>query len=268
MSRTNDPAGTPVQPSLADLMARYLDRQTRAHTAGLGAAETAEVVPFEATPVQPVDPRVAWDGAVAALHLFHQGAETDSLRVPAEWPALVSAYEPVVALACCVGNFPQLVRNFYPLLHETDLTGLRPTAARPLPAPGLVASADEQAAKGEFPGVLLALGLLRLAREFDRAAELVERQRAKVPSTWRAAWANEEAALTWHRSQAEEALALWQAQKESAPVLFNCGMAALFLGRPAEGRAALVRAVDQVAEDNPWHHLGRLYLALAEMRGA
>ena len=47
------------------------------------------------------------------------------------------------------------------------------------------------------------------------------------------------------------------------PVLFNRGMAALFTGQPADARADLRRAVEQIPESSGWHHLGRLYLALA-----
>jgi hypothetical protein len=51
------------------------------------------------------------------------------------------------------------------------------------------------------------------------------------------------------------------------PVLFNRGMAALFLGDAAEARTCLNQAVQQLPEESAWHHLGRLYLALAESRG-
>ena len=44
----------------------------------------------------------------------------------------------------------------------------------------------------------------------------------------------------WHRGDAAEAaLASWRGQPESVPVLFNRGMAALFLGDAAAARAAL-----------------------------
>jgi hypothetical protein len=43
-------------------------------------------------------------------------------------------------------------------------------------------------------------------------------------------------------------------------------MAALFLGRAAEARSPLSRAVSQLSDENGWHHLGKLYLALAEMK--
>ena len=70
-----------------------------------------------------------------------------------------------------------------------------------------------------------------------------------------------------HCGRAEEALALWQAQPSSVPVLFNRGMAALFLGKAAEAKQALAEAIVKLPEASAWHHLGRLYLTLAEMRG-
>jgi tetratricopeptide (TPR) repeat protein len=113
---------------------------------------------------------------------------------------------------------------------------------------------------------LLAVGALRLARQFEQAEELLRQCRDEAPAEWQAAVANEEAALAWHRGRAEEAVALWRAQPESVPVLFNRGMAALFLGDSAEARSCLSRAVAGLPEESPWYHLGRLYLALAEMR--
>jgi tetratricopeptide (TPR) repeat protein len=267
MTRTADSSDKPVQPSLQELLADYLRRQTAAHGAGVGpAAAGGEVEPFEAVPAQPVDPRLAWDEARAVLRYFASADEARSCQAPVEWPALVAGREPAAALAFCVGNFPQLVRALHPLLHAADLRALREAPGRPSAVPVLL---DQAAADREqpFPQVLVTLGGLRLARQFDRAEALLRRRRGRVPAEWAAAWANEEAALTWHRGRAEEAAALWQAQADSAPVLFNRGMAALFLGRPAEARPALRRAAGQVPEDSGWHHLARLYLALAETAG-
>jgi hypothetical protein len=84
---------------------------------------------------------------------------------------------------------------------------------------------------------------------------------------WRAAWANEEAALLWHDGQWEQAAEAWQTQPASVPVRFNRGMAALFLGRPANAHADLQQAAGQLPEDQAWHHLARLYVALSETRG-
>src|SRR5262249_825487 len=145
-------------------------------------------------------------------------------------------------------NFPQLVRDWQPLLQGTDLSALRHPAVRPVPVSTLRAWADGVAGQQRYPDTLLALGALRLARHFDRAAATLDSKEAHVPTPWRAAWANEQAALAWHRGHADEAAALWRSQATSVPVLFNRGMAALFLGHPAEARTALSKAVAQLPE--------------------
>jgi hypothetical protein len=107
---------------------------------------------------------------------------------------------------------------------------------------------------------LLAAGVLRLARHFDRAEELL----AFTPSAeYRAVHANEVAALAWHRGQAERAAQMWRGMADSAVVLFNRGMAALFLGEKESARVALERAIAGLAETSAWHHLAGLYLTLA-----
>jgi len=267
MSRANDPSRTPM--SLSELLTRYLQQQAAAQAAGLGSADSAgDVVPFEAVPAQPVDSRLAWDEARAALDFFNPETDTRSWKAPPEWSATVAAQEPVSAVALCVGNFPQMVRNLHPLLQAKDLTKLRPSAGRLIAAPALADWAGRTARERKYPQTLLALGTLRLTHNFDTAAELSHAAHAEVPSGWRAALANEEAALAWHHGQAEQAVALWATQEPTAPVHFNRGMAALFLGRPGEARAALKQAAGMIPETSGWHHLGRLYLALAEIAGS
>jgi hypothetical protein len=262
-------ASEPAAPPLADLLAQYLQRQVSAWADGLGSGDTtAEIVPFEAAPVQPVDSRLAWDGATATARFFQAQATPRSWQAPADWPALVTAHEPAAALAFSFGNFPQLVRNLHPLWQASDLSALRPAGARPVPAPMLEDWAAGVVSKQVYPQVLIAAGVLRLARHFDAAAAILQQQqRPHVPAEWQPAWSNEEAALAWHQGRAEEAAALWRSQPDSVPVLFNRGMAALFLAQPAEARVELSQAVNQLPETNAWHHLGRLYLALAEMHG-
>jgi hypothetical protein len=250
--------------SLADLFTQYLNRQTAAHAVGLGVADAdGQVVPHEAVPAPPVDPQLAWEDSLAVLRHFPDVRTEPRWQVPPDWPALVSAHEPAIAVAFCIDNFPQLVRNLHPLLRGGDLALLCPSAGRPIPAP---ASLREwaSAARG-YPQVLLAAGVLRLTRHFDQADELLCSSN-KIPGPWQPVHANEEAALAWHRGQSEEALTLWQAQKDSVPVLFNRGMASLFLGRIAEARVSLAEAVAQLPDTSAWHHLGHLYLALADAR--
>ncbi|MGH7174618.1 MAG: hypothetical protein ACRELG_30490 [Gemmataceae bacterium] len=251
--------------SVADLFSRYLHRQMAAQAEGLGFADPdGQVVPHEAVPAQPADPRLAWEDALAVVR--YGGIVVSpvlGLQVPPDWPSLVAAQESAFALAFCVGNFPQMVRSVQPLLAGGDLAVLRQSFGRPATIPPALLQWASKA-RG-YPQVLLAVGVLRMARRFDEASALLKSQ-GDAPAAWRALRANEEAALAWHRGQAEEALALWQAEKASVPVVFNRGMAALFLGRATEAQTALGEAVAQLPDTSAWHHLGHLYLALASAR--
>jgi len=268
MPHTPEASNQPTALPLSELFNDYLQRQVGAQEQGLGYPEpTDEVLPYDSVPIQPVDPRLAWDEARGVLQAF-PGLPLPGSRpagawpVPPAWPQLVLGYEPAVALAFCLGNFPQLVRDLHPLLAGGDLTALRPAGQRSVAGTGLLEWASRQK---ETPPLLLAAGVLRLAREFDQAADLL-RQAAHAGTEWQKVRVNEEAALAWHRGQAEEALALWQTQEPTVPVLFNRGMAALFLGQPAEARAHLTQVVTALPDSSSWHHLGHLYLALADAR--
>ncbi len=268
MSQMNEMRKDFVPPAPADLMARYLQRQAEDHLAGLTDLDTTgEVQLYEAGPVQPIEARAAWEEAVAVVRYLAADRER-AWKAPPGWPQLVAAHEPEFALAFCLGNFPQLVRNLQPLLQAADLSELRPTAsATPANVPGLVEWAEKSASRKKFPEVLLALGALRLAKQFQAADRLLAACADNVPAAWQAAWDNEKAALAWHRGEAEQARRQWQSQPESVPVLFNRGMAALFLHQPAEAREALARVAAQVPETSAWHHLAQLYLTLVETRG-
>ena len=261
MTPAPDDRPNAVQPPLADLMVRYLGRQTAAHAAGMAAIEAGEVEPYEAVPVQAVDPRQAWDEANAALKYF---AETGgkAVKAIAEWPQLVAAQESYTAMPMAAGNYPQLVRDLAPLFHAAKMSDLVNEPASAAEIAGLVESAEASARSGEFPRALIAVGVLRLARQFAVAERLLKS--VNPPAAWRDAWANEEAALLWQSGRRDEAARRWQGLPDSVPILFNRGMAALFLDRPADARAALRAAVEKIPESGGWHHLGRLYLALAE----
>jgi hypothetical protein len=252
-------SGRPAPLPLSDLFTRYLQRQADAHAQGLGNPEPADqVVPHEAVQVQPVDPQRAWDDALAVVRYFPGAVLPADVTAP-DWPGLVLVQEPAVALAFCLGNYPQMVRNLHPLL-AGDLMALRQAPGRPVSGPVL---AEWVAHSRDHSRLLLAASVLRLARRFDEARELL-RQVEDAPASWQAVRANEEAALAWHAGRGEEALSLWQEQEASVPVHFNRGMAALFLGQPALARPALAQAVAALPETSAWHHLGHLYLTLAE----
>lgn len=253
--------------SLTELFGRYLRRQMAVHAEGLGLADPdGQVVPHDAVSMQPVDPQLAWHDALA---VFGSAQASGVCEAPPDWPSLVAALEPAIDLAFCIGNFPQMLRNLQPFLTGGDLSTLRSHVesgkqrGRPMNvSPALLQWANK---KRSYPQLLVAASLLRLARRFEDARELLGPP-TKAPAAWQTLRANEEAALAWHRGNAEEALALWHAQKTSVPVLFNRGMAALFLGRIADARIALGQAVAQLPETSAWHHLGHLYLALIAAR--
>jgi hypothetical protein len=256
---------TPIPPNLSELFSRYLERQAEACAVG-AAADPDEVTAYEAGPVQPIDPKLAWDEALTVFALLDSTVNPRGWKAPPGWSGLVAGHEPVVALAMSAANFPQLVRNFHMILQTTDLAALLPQPGRSVPAPELIAWADDVAGRKEFPKVLLALGALRLAKQLDAAERLARQQDRSVPAEWKAAWENEKAALAWHAGQAEKALTIWQKLSPSVPVLFNRGMAELFLGQTGAGREHLAAAIARIPESSAWHHLGRLYLALAQGR--
>src|SRR5581483_126377 len=265
MTEPRKPLDRSSQPPLADLLSQFLQRQASAQASGLAAYETSgEVVPFDAAPTRPVDARLAWDGAIAAVRYLHPDFPTRTWQAPADWPAVVAARESAASVAFCLGNFPQMVHALQPLLTAADMSTLRPTGTPVAPSAAAQEAGDSPGKS--FPHVFLGVALLRLAGKFDEAQEWIRSHQQHVPPEWQAAWENEKAALAWHHGRAEEAAKMWQAQPPSVPVLFNRGMAALFLNQMDQARSHLAEAVAQIPEDDAWHHLGRLYLALAQMR--
>lgn len=252
------------QPRLTELAARYLNEQVQAHDAGFDLHDSgSEVVLFEAGPVQAVDPRTAWKEAQASLALFDSQLP-NPVAVPSFWGQLVASQEPAVALAFCGGNYPQLMRDWHLLLREDDLARLCPSGGAPLPL-SLEDWIKPIAAGAQFPDAILALGCLRLARQFDMAAELVQSLTARTPASWQAAWLNELAALDWHQGHHAEAIASWDRQAPAVPVLFNRGMAALFLGKKNVAENAFLQANAKLPESSSWYHLGQLYRTFAAM---
>jgi tetratricopeptide (TPR) repeat protein len=245
--------------SLAELFRNYLRRQVDAETRWPSPREPqSAVLPHDPGQLLPTDPALAWESAVAVLTHLASGSLPSA---PPAWTALLRKkdQESTAALAFCLGNFPQLVRDRHPLLGG-DLAALGTAPVPSAPTPGLV----EWARGARGVQALLAAGVLRLDGQLDEANALLGS--ADMAAPLQALWANEAAALLWHRGRGDEALASWQGQPASVPVLFNRGMAALFLGRIPDARAALTEVVGQLPETSAWHHLGQLYLALAASR--
>src|SRR5207249_1318610 len=151
------------------LLTQYLSR--RVALGGSACAPEAEVLPFEAVSGQLVEPRLAWEAATLATKLYHV-EQPPTGKLPAEWASLVATHEPVLALPLCLGNFPQLVRDLHGLIQAERLSSLRPVPSRPANVATGETQAAEAVANKEFSRYLLALALLRLARQFEIADRL------------------------------------------------------------------------------------------------
>jgi tetratricopeptide (TPR) repeat protein len=258
LQKNNRPPGAP---DLARLLAQYLKRE--AASAPASACLPGEVVPHEASLAQPLDPRLAQEGAASVFRYYQPESPSLGVQFPPEWQSLVANVEPQLGVPFAAGNFPQLVRDLQSLFRGHDNAGANSNPAAGSPAGSLM----NWAARQQEPfGQLLAAGLLRLGRYFPQADETLARAERRLPRELLPALTNERAALAWHRGETEQAAELWMHQPPGVPSLFNRGMAALFLGRAAEARPPLRQVVAQIPEADPWHHLGQLYLALAEIR--
>jgi len=82
------------QPDLSDLFARYLHGQMSMQEAGFAVAKTGDVVPFEAAPTQPADPKLAWEESLTVLSFYSFKGKARSLKAPPDWSALVASQEP------------------------------------------------------------------------------------------------------------------------------------------------------------------------------
>lgn len=258
-------------PNLGQLLAGFL-RQAAANKIGSSGdllPDLGEVVPFQATAVYSVDPATAFRDAMVAASLFLDRDEAEafaSIKRPVEWSALVATQESMVAVPLCLGNFPQLLKDVNPLLTQAPAAQLHARPSHLSAVPGLAEWGKRMAGQARWAEALFAAGGLRLAQQFDPAKELLEQTRRAAPASWRGLLRNEEAALAWHRHDAEAASRLWEQhpQPDHPVILFNRGMAGLFFQRGAEAKGLLARAADAFSETNPWQHLARLYVTIAE----
>lgn len=262
MNEHERPATSKV-PSLPELFGRYLERRLR-EPGGAGGMEVGEVVPHEAMAHHPPEAGTAWCEAIAVVEYYRPGAAASLGAAPVEWPEIVAAQEPAMLVPFCLGSYPQLVRNFQLLLNPDQAAALsRPTSG--VDTPALVEDAARAIRKSDYPRALVLLGCLRLARRFDTLDEMLPLAEQGIGAEWQAALANEHAATDWCRGKREKALRAWRAQGDSVPVLFNRGLAAWALGGRGEGRGSLERAVSGLPARSVWHHLGKLYVTLAEV---
>jgi len=242
-----------AQPTIDDLMVRFL--ATRSDAASAVEHGESEVEPHEVAAGFRVDPRAAWLDATAAL-ATGGNAPPPAVQLPPEWATLVAQPAAAFAVPLAAGHFPQRVKDLQPLLVKFDPEQLRPSGTQQ-PLPGFT-GLRAWVAKNGATNPSVASGIARVLGDFDTAGKLL----ANAPSV-----DNDRAALLWAQGECTEAVAAWDAMPESAAVLFNRGMARLFLGRTAEARDPLQKAVDAIPETSGWHALARLYLAVAEIHG-
>src|SRR6478672_5758733 len=113
---TRNATNTFGQPSLEDLMVRFLATRSDAASAAVETGE-GEVEPHEVAAGFRVDPRAAWNDATAILPKTHDTG-SPSVPLPPDWATLVNQTVPVFAVPMAVGNFPQRVRDLQPLLNK------------------------------------------------------------------------------------------------------------------------------------------------------
>jgi hypothetical protein len=239
---THDTASAFGQPSLQELTARFF-------ATGSDNVESGEMGLYEVATGFKVDPRAAWTDATATL-------TATPAQLPPDWAGLVNPPAPptVGSLAMAAGNYPQRVRDLHPLLVSFHPERLRPHPDQP-PMSGLTGLRSWIASHTTSHPILSA-GLARLLGDFANAEKL-------LPANAE----NERAALLWHRGRCREALDAWNHIAESPAVLFNRGMAQLFLGSFAAAKENLTQAVNAIPETSGWNALARLYLAVAEIHG-
>lgn len=233
--------------------------------------DLSEVEPHETYGAVRIDPRSAWSDAIEALRAFGLPLHVRHLTAPPEWNRLVSLAEARATwLPMAAGNYPQRVGDLDALLHAASLSELRPLhpphesgMAVATPIRNWVAQAM---ASESLPNLLLAAGVLRRLEAFTETERVLTFAQSLLDAAGSVAWANEKAALLWHRGRWEEAAHEWDKLPDSPVVHFNRGMSALFLGPTESARLWLARAGADLPESSSWHHLARLYLSLAEIR--
>src|SRR5262245_47508116 len=132
---TRNAASTSGQPSLEDLMVKFLASRSDAAAAAVETGE-GEVEPHEVAAGFRVDPRAAWTDATALFTPGVHAPGSPAVPLPPDWAALVNQPAPTFAVAMAAGNFPQRVRDLQPLLAKFNAAELRPSGTQAA-TPGL-----------------------------------------------------------------------------------------------------------------------------------
>jgi hypothetical protein len=243
-----------AQPTIEALMVRFLASRSDAAAAAVESGE-GEVEPHEVAAGFRVDPRAAWLDATAAI-TTGGNAPPPAIQPPSEWISLVGQPAATFALPMAPGHYPQRVKDLHPLLAKFNPSELRPSGNQH-PTTGF-AGLRNWLAKSGSTAPRIAAGIARTLGEFDTAARLLASE---------SDCENDRTAELWMRGECDKALAAWDSMSDSPAVLFNRGMARLFLGDLASAKTALQKAIDAIPESSGWNALARLYLAVAEIHG-
>ena len=183
---TPSPENRPAagQPPLAELMARFLGRQSAAAAAGMAAVlarrrRTARSGPGSGGRSE------AGVGRSHGRDCLNSAIRRKRMKAPADWPTLVAAQPSHTGLAFAAGNFPQMVRDLVPLYRAADesratLPIRRRPAGRRSRVAAVVTNFRRRCSSSEH---------CDLARQWDAAEALLND--GTVPAKWTAAWANE-----------------------------------------------------------------------------
>jgi hypothetical protein len=257
------------QPQLHELFASYLQ-----HRGAMLEPEhqlpDSEVELHQAIAPAVVDARQAFKDAVAVTGWLLDSKTASALQASLQplpgWASLVHHQESLVAVPFCLGNYPQMVHDVAPLLSGQAPSTLLFRPGRSQSMSDVATWAAAQIKKQQWADALLAAAVLRVAGQYDSAANLLQRVREAAAPAWDGLLRNEEAALEWSRGDLKRAGQLWAAHPGAAtpPLLFNRGVAALFGDQNKQAAPLLQRAVELLPDTSAWHHLAHLYLALAE----
>ncbi|MCS6976449.1 MAG: hypothetical protein NZM31_05495 [Gemmatales bacterium] len=256
-------------PSISELLNRFLTRRSLDAEAMDAPEPVGEVQLYQASDLLAVSPQAAMiDAWEAATRLTGRekalGFVPRRFRPPSEWARLVRRAEPRCLIPCCVGVFPQLVRDASPLL-TADLEQWQTTPSSSWEMPEVEGWGREHLAAGRPAEALFAVGMLRIAGQYEAASKLLDRIRSTAPDTWADVLANEQAALLWFLGDLAGAERMWKAHPQSGNgvVLYNRGVTALCQGRK-DAIELFDRASAAWPESSTWHHLARMYRTLAE----
>ena len=156
---TRNAANSSVQPSLEDLMVRFLASRSDAAATAVEPGE-GDVEPHEVATGFRVDPCAAWNDATSQI-------SAAAVPLPPDWATLVNQPASAFAVPMAIGNFPQRVRDLHPLLTKFDPRELRPSGSQS-PMPGLSALRG-WIARNSSSQPLVAAGLARFIGDFDTA---------------------------------------------------------------------------------------------------